>query len=384
MFYTSGISLAFFLAFVLFSKRDQTKADRILAAWLLIIGVHLSGFYLSLSVDPYFYPYLVVFFSFPLLHGPMLYFYTASLTSQHLFRKQIWVWHFVPALLICLMCIPFFLLPYNEKLQVFGGRGKDFEIETTVQRIFVSASGVVYVTLSLWLLKTHSKRIQDRFSYVEKINLRWLRYLIYGVGIVWLAVFFGDDFIVFSLVALFVMLLGYFGIKQMGIFTQTNLASQNESLPIQDILLDTSLRVSEPISAAGEQKGKYQKSSLAHAASLEIHQQLCRVMSEQKPFLNPELTIGELATTFGVHSNVLSQVINSMESKTFYDFINGKRVEEFKRIVALPQNQRYTLLALAYDCGFNSKTAFYRNFKNVTGQSPTQYLKQHHIQIHSY
>jgi len=70
-----------------------------------------------------------------------------------------------------------------------------------------------------------------------------------------------------------------------------------------------------------------------------------------------------------------------MESKTFYDFINGKRIEEFKRIVALPENQKYTLLALAYDCGFNFKTAFYRDFKSAIGQSPTQGLKQRHIQI---
>jgi len=72
-----------------------------------------------------------------------------------------------------------------------------------------------------------------------------------------------------------------------------------------------------------------------------------------------------------------------MESKTFYDFINGKRIEEFKRIVALPENQKYTLLALAYDCGFNSKTAFYIDFKSATGQSPIQCLKQRHIRIHA-
>lgn len=104
-------------------------------------------------------------------------------------------------------------------------------------------------------------------------------------------------------------------------------------------------------------------------------------MNMKRLFLKPELTITELANTLAVHPNHLSQVINSMESKTFYDFINGLRIEEFKKVVALPENQKYTLLGLAFECGFNSKTAFYRNFKNVTGQSPTLYLKQKDIQI---
>jgi AraC-like DNA-binding protein len=70
-----------------------------------------------------------------------------------------------------------------------------------------------------------------------------------------------------------------------------------------------------------------------------------------------------------------------LEEKTFYDYINGKRIEEFKKMILRPENQKYTIVGLAYDCGFNSKTAFYRNFKNVTGLSPTQYLQQQNIQL---
>lgn len=104
-------------------------------------------------------------------------------------------------------------------------------------------------------------------------------------------------------------------------------------------------------------------------------------MNEQKLFLNPELTLTQLAEALAVHPHHLSQVINSQEAKTFYDFINTWRVNQFKKIAAEPANQKYTLLALAFECGFNSKTAFYRNFKNLTGQSPTQYLKEQHIAI---
>jgi YesN/AraC family two-component response regulator len=89
--------------------------------------------------------------------------------------------------------------------------------------------------------------------------------------------------------------------------------------------------------------------------------------------------LAELAEALNVNRNNLSQVINTYEQKNFYDYINQKRVEEFKRVASLPENQKYTLLGLANDCGFNSKTSFNRNFKNATGLSPTEYLKKANI-----
>jgi AraC-like DNA-binding protein len=88
-----------------------------------------------------------------------------------------------------------------------------------------------------------------------------------------------------------------------------------------------------------------------------------------------------LAQSLNVHPNNLSQVINTFEGKTFFDYVNQKRIEEFKRIVSLPENQKFTLLALAHDCGFNSKTSFNRNFKNCTGLSPSEYLREAKIEL---
>ena len=275
-----------------------------------------------------------------------------------------------------LVLAPFFLRPHTERLEVFSNHGVGYEWIFVLQRILVLASGVAYTILSLWLLRIHIRNVQSRFSQAEKVNLLWLRYLIYGTGVVWLAVFSGNDFIIFSLVALFVLLLGYFGIKQVGIFTQT---SSIDTPILRDSPPSTNF---EDTSTPGEQaKGRYLKSAIPLEKQTEIHTKLIKAMDEQKLYLNPELTLGQLAETLTVHSNHLSQVINSMEAKTFYDFINAWRIDEFKKMAALPQNQKYTLLALAFECGFNSKTAFYRNFKNVTGQSPTQYLKDQHIQI---
>jgi AraC-like DNA-binding protein len=379
VFYVAAISLAFFLTLILFTKRGKTQADQLLAYWLLIIGIHLILFYIALTVDPYYQPYLIIYLPFPLAHGPMLFLYTASITGLQSGLTRKWGWHFLPFLLFCILLIPFFLLPHAERLVVFSNKGRGYEWMLGLHKIMIVISGVVYVSLSLWLLRKHKQTLRDRFSKVEKINLVWLRYLIYGIGLIWVAVFYGDDVIIFSMVALFVMVLGYFGVKQVGVFTEGFFPLSADGSVVTEP--DSSNEMQSVSFTPIEEKGKYLRSALSQQLVTEIHLKLKQVMTEHKLFLNPELTLAELAGKLEVHSNHLSQVINSAEGKTFYDFINTLRVDEFKRQVALPENRKYTLLALAFECGFNSKTAFYRNFRNATGQSPTDYLRKQHIEI---
>jgi AraC-like DNA-binding protein len=362
MFYAFGISLSFFLSFLLFTKKGKSKADGILGLWLIVIGIHLFLFHFQNQINKLYLPYYIYLPCFPLLHGPMLYFYVTSITNQNPTFKKNYLFHFVPLLLVYLVSIRFFLLPYSEKLKVFELEGKGFEIESWIKTILIMTSGVLYTLLCLHLLNEHKKNIENRFSEIEKINLIWLRFLIYGFGFIWIAVFTQNDFLIFSLVTLFVILLGYFGIKQMGIFSQKNIMSD----------IDLSFE---------SEKEKYEDTKVIKPELLEVHTLLIDFVTKEKPYLNPELTLPELAKLIGVHTNILSSVINTIESKSFYDLINQKRIEEFKQKVILPENQKYTLLTLAYDCGFNSKTAFYRNFKNLTGQSPSQYLNEQKIHL---
>ena len=108
---------------------------------------------------------------------------------------------------------------------------------------------------------------------------------------------------------------------------------------------------------------------------------LKRSMIDEKSFKDLDLTLTLLAKRLNVHPNHLSQVINTYEQKNFYDYINWLRVEEFKSLVVRPESQQYTLLSLAHECGFNSKTTFNRNFKKVTGLSPSEYLSKAEITL---
>ncbi len=367
MFYLTGIIVTFFLAFILVGKKGKTEADRILAQWLIATGFHQGFFYLFITGQSYSVPQILgLEMPFPFLHGPFLYLYTASLTNQ-ITRGRVRLLHFLPFLLCYAWIMPFLFAPAEHKVFVYQNKGLGYENLKGIMMVGVILSGIIYVGLSLRLLNRHKRNLRDQFSYAEKINLGWLRYLIFGIGIIWLAVIWRQDTAVFSTVVLFVILLGYFGIKQVGIFTQ---ATSSPTEP--DSTLETTV-------ADELQKPKYQKSSLDPSTAENIHQALNRAMGERKLFTNPELSLADLAKELHVHPNHLSQVINTYEQKSFYDYINALRIEEFKRVAGQPESQKFTLLGLAHNCGFNSKTSFNRNFKNATGLSPSEYLKQAHI-----
>ncbi|MFC3811447.1 helix-turn-helix domain-containing protein [Lacihabitans lacunae] len=175
----------------------------------------------------------------------------------------------------------------------------------------------------------------------------------------------GSDELIFSVTALFIIFIGYFGIKQVGIFTN----KQGLDVDLESKILFDSLLVETVI-----EKQKYAKSGLSKEAENELHKKLTCLMKADRLFTNPELNLSELATRLNIHPNYLSQTINEREGVNFYDYVNNLRIEEFKRLISIPENQKYTFLALAFDCGFNSKSAFNRFFKKSTGLSPSEYL----------
>ncbi|MBL7851410.1 MAG: AraC family transcriptional regulator [Cyclobacteriaceae bacterium] len=359
MLYLSGIVVTFFLAALLIGKRGKSEADHWLAAWLTAVGLHLSSFYLYISGQSYSHPFLLgLEIPFPLLHGPFLFLYTKALTRQPIPAWSRWA-HFLPFLVVNVLLIPFLMESPDHKIYVYQHQGAGYETMKGGTLIAIVISGITYVVLSLQSLARHRLLVQNQYSSVEKVNLAWLRYLIFGLAVIWVSMAFREDTILFTIVVVYVILLGYFGIKQVGIFTQPTAIAP----------------VMEPASA----RPKYQKSSLDQAGAEKIHRSLQELMANAKRYTDPELTLSDLAKDLNIHPNHLSQVINTFEGKTFYDYVNTLRIEEFKRVAPLEESQRFTLLGLANNCGFNSKTSFNRNFKQATGLSPTEYLRQSHI-----
>lgn len=367
--YVGGLSITLFLCIMIVSKRQKSVADRILCAWFFFACIHLAfiGWYASgLALkNPQFILWQL---PFPFLHGPFLYLYILFLSAQQRYRWR-YLLHFIPALLVVVILtfvLPDVFTPVGAGIKILP----QFEAFFQILVVAIILSGLTYVMLSLRLLHAHRRNIIGQLSNTDRITLNWIRYLIFGMSAIWVVVIFSDSpRALYTVVALFIFFIGYFGIRQVGVFS--NLSAAHEVYA--PALLKQSWQNTDP--ALPAEKSKYEKTRLKESDASLIHGQLKALMKEQKCYQDPELTLGDLAKRLNLHPVILSQVINSKEGKSFYDYVNSHRVEAFKELLLDPKNQQFTLLSLAFDCGFNSKTSFNRNFKKITQMSPSAYAK---------
>lgn len=344
--------------------------------WLGVIGLHITNFYLFSTHQHVNHPHLTsLFYPLPLLHAPLLYLYTKHQTST----KPLTRWdllHLAPLIIFLVLFAEFYSMTGDQKIQVYNESGSRFQLQLNIHILLIHLSGIIYIPLSFWQLTRYHKNLVNQFSNTEKINFNWLLYLIIWMGLIWVVIIFvKQDRFIFAAAALFMLWLGYFGIKQVQVFSQqTKDIEPGEGyskydVAVQDGKHEDTAKESPPVN-------KYLKSTLSENDQEQIYNSLQRLFETTKPHLNPELTLSDLARALHTHPNYLSQVINTREQKNFYDLINQKRIEEFLKISADPNSQQFTMLANAFACGFNSKASFNRNFKKYTGRTPSEYLKQ--------
>jgi len=368
MIFAIGASIAFFLTFLLCTKKNNTPADKVLAGWMCVTGLHLMLFYLNSVAQHYEYPFLLgLELPLPLVHGAFLFFYVSHLTRQTTWIGRFWGIHCLPALLAYAAILPFLMASSSYKVYVFQHEGIGYEGLMRSLCVAMLLLNTSYILASMHLLKKHRKRIREAFSTTEKINLHWLQYLIYGLSAIYVTTLLGNDYWIYGMTVVFVLLIGYLGIHQVGIFLPT--------VPAPAVIATSADHLVD-LNDAAEDKKKYAKSGLSEEAAAQLQQDLSRLMEQEKRFTEAELTLADLAKDLSVHPNYLSQVINEKEGMNFYDYVNIQRVEALKTLLDDPANQKYTLLGLAYQCGFNSKSAFNRQFKKATGYSPSEY-QQH-------
>ncbi|GIJ93295.1 transcriptional regulator [Capnocytophaga stomatis] len=339
---------------------------------MLFISIHLLSYNLYYLGYWKVYPHLVgLTHPFPLLHGPFLYLYVVfSLRSDQKFRRKDML-HFLPFVIDYLGMFPF-IFGYTAQQKLLMDSQ---DINSEYQWFFIISlvsfviSGITYPVLSYRKITKYQQLINDNFAYEEGISLRWLKVFIMGLGIIFLVgtiiilmreVFqidfgFNSDLIIFVLIVLLVFLIGFSGIRYQGIFTEK---------AIKEHSIVEAKTVSE-----------YRKSGLKSDEVTQLHQEMLSLMEEKKPYLEPKLTLNQLAEQLAISSNNLSQVINQCEGKNFYDFVNSYRVDEFIKRATNDKNKGLNLLGIALDSGFNSKSSFNQVFKKHTGDTPSNYLK---------
>jgi AraC-like DNA-binding protein len=127
--------------------------------------------------------------------------------------------------------------------------------------------------------------------------------------------------------------------------------------------------------STGGQVKKYRKTSLPDNVAGKLKSHLEEIMLKERPYLDPRLNLSDLSEMINCTPNQLSQLLNENIGKNFYDFVNEYRLEHYRELARDPRNKQFTLLSLAYDSGFNSKSTFNSFFKKSTGVTPSEYVK---------
>ena len=125
-----------------------------------------------------------------------------------------------------------------------------------------------------------------------------------------------------------------------------------------------------------KRKKKYKQVLLDTSEIKKYSKELEQIMVDDKLYLNPDLSLKDLASYIELPANYVSQLLNLGFQKNFSEYVNTFRVKEFKERVILKENKGLTIMAIAYDSGFNSKTVFNTFFKKIEGITPNTYLKK--------
>jgi AraC-like DNA-binding protein len=345
-----AIQSIFWAVAILWAARENRRPNRYLALLLFAFGCGLAS--LSIEDSPYAFswPHLAAT-AIPLsfIYPPLFYFYLRSLTRQPIERPLI---HFVPFVLCVLYFAPFTLSGAEEKIEwIRLSRSASPPSDVRILELVVLMQELTYAVLSWRSLRRHAQNLRGQFSSVERLTLDWLRHFLIALLVV-TAVFFTTTLIdglaqYWTGISITVMVfwIGLMALRQ------------------PQILFDPAT-----------ESAKYTRSGLTTAQAMEYEQSLRIMMENEKPYLNGDLTLSQLAAKIQISPNHLSQVLNERIGLSFHDYVNSWRVEEAKRLLRSNGNQ--TILAIAFDAGFRSKSGFNAAFKRTTGQSPAEYRKQ--------
>ena len=385
-----GSAHGLFLALALVNTKGGNRAAHFYLALLTLafaidLGhefLYQTGYLLQLIILAYIDPLI------NLLYGPLIYSYVRVLTDERDYKLQGVRWlHYLPVVMGISLCVLLPDLSPEQFSKLFyedmpASKREDGMVLSVIGAIATSSvvSLGIYLVLSIARLLRHARSIRQQFSSIERITLNWLRNLLIAVSALYLILlfdgflsqFFGLDegvnrFLYLVIVAV-IYTMGYLGLRQPVIFTQT--------VPEVESVITTPeppLYNDKNSNQALVTHTKYKTSSLDADMSSVLLSELQAYMVAEHPHLDSKLTLPQLAKRMGISPNYLSQVINEQCEKNFFDFINDYRVEEAKQLLADSTKANLSIMHIAYEAGFNSKSAFYSAFKKHVGMTPSKY-----------
>lgn len=368
----AGFVLLVLLLSIMLGKRNKLYADEYLILYLSFATLRQIYVYLEYSGLLQQSYWMLLGKGIYLLHAPFFFLYIFALTQQRRLMWKYYVFLFAPFAAYTIHFFYYYFWVFDVvKLSTEQGLlfiNGELSWSWLIFVVLFLIIEPIYLILSYVLLRRYRKQLLESVSAMDRINLNWLNVLLFFwlvsaillIPIGTMTVSWGwvstslMEMLIEVVSVIFFFVIGFYGFKQTTIFTN----------------LELNVALAEKTMA-----GNYGRSGLSPEQAKEHHVQLLQLMVEKKPWLNGELTAGELSQLLGVSTNHLSQILNKEQRQNFFDFINNYRVKEVIRKMEDPTNDHLTLLAIALDSGFNSKTSFNTVFKKIIHQTPSHYYR---------
>lgn len=352
-----GAILALLLGIVIVSNKNQNKRARFVLALIVLFNVH-SLFESFLFYNGLSWPGLGLSYLHYHLIGPLFLWY-AYITFRIDININLWI-----------IVVAVFTMARIIMLDTINEDILETATSFTPEVITLSVDNVLSLILNIWMLSVAFTKIRKihfavKLTTKELINYQWVKSLLaITVGL------YGLIFVLNTISMLDEEWLIYFKLESVinSIFSLA-LVYSSIRFPVFSVHGDFN-------EVSTSDRNKYSKSSLTEKESQEIWENIVHLMDEEKPYLNAEYRLNDLAERVGRSIHHVSQTINEHEGKSFSDFINQYRIKEAMALLDSGRTQQVTILAVALEAGFNSKTAFYNTFKKVTGMTPSNYLKE--------
>lgn len=364
--FTTGILINAVILYLLFKRKNEGVNKKILFVVFAFLFLTIICFYGFLHKNAFlFYSTFIFEDSLTVLIGPLLLIYVKSVflpTSKILLRNLV---HFLfPIFYIVTVSFPVFLSMWFDA---------DVLEYITIWKGYFSLAivySLVYCFITLNVLKKAKGLIKSSYSNLQTVDVSWILVLLVGTIVVicidvsttCYELIFGElTWNTFYLTAVGVVFLigylGYHGLMQSKILVPSFLI-ENRNVFVER----------NPIIHKSESISYYNEVEI-----IQLNNVLDEVMKERRPYLNEDLSLSSLAELLPTTDKKLSYLLNQYKKISFYDFINQHRVQSVKMKMSDPFYDRYTLLAIAFECGFKSKSSFNRIFKKVTSYSPSEY-----------
>lgn len=371
-----------FLTYIIAHNRLKETKSVVLGLLTFVLSLSLlggiygmSGFYKTFPhftnvADPMF-----------LLYGPLLFIYIFVLSQNRLPRY--YLLHGLPFLIYVISFIPLYLKSGEEKIEwaEYIFLNDHVPLEGLLMQLLRVVHISIYIVLSLVAIKNYQTKIKDNFSDIEKISLNQAKNILY---------FFLFALIVACISFVFGYVLSYsFSLSNniiglvIGIIIFALAYSTWNKKNVEGMVSSKQKgKTGNPIVPPSKVKGR-SVFVLTDEQLEEYGGRLETAIEEEKVYTENELSLAELSKKINIQAYQLSELISRLYNESFFDFINRHRIEEIKARIEDPESDSYSLLGIAMDCGFNSKSSFNTAFKKFTGLTPSEYRKQKLVEQHA-